>query len=644
MYLSKKKLAVACFLAVTNMVCIGGAQASETNGQNDELQSYSLDEFVVTASRVETAKVDTPANVSVITKEEIEDQHYANASDILRDVPGVNVLGSGAKGTNMGQDTILVNGDSRVLVLIDGRRVNLGSSGNTSANWLPPVNAIEKVEVLKGGGSALYGTDAVGGVINIITKKGSNIGNHVNVKAAGGSFNAEQYSITASGSTDNGLSVLIAANKDRRGDYKYKDKNGDVQTLDNSGYNDIGTIIKFDQQIGKDNRLTLNLEHNNVEGGAPFGYLGFGNTDSYKRINNNIALRYDWLENSNSNGYVQVYRNYQHAQFLSPDISNQSDFTDSTNGIEAQQNFRFNDKDELTAGLEYYKTEVENTVMYAGKRSIDNKAIFVENRWKFADSWQLNTGLRYDHHNMYGNEFTPKIALNKKFNDDSNMYLSWGKVFNAPTTDDLYWYQPVYGMFGNPDLKPEKGDVWTLGGNTKLSDKTNLSASVFYSDIKDAIDWDYNSAIYESHAINVNKEKRRGAEVSLNHVFTDELSGYASYTYVQAKQDKGTGFENDRKIKPNIYKAGLKYKNDKWLMTLNTTMVSGQDESQYTDKHYFTLDLGAEYKVNKNAKIFVNGYNLTNARFSEYGGLYGNGDSKYPMPARSFIVGAEYTF
>jgi hypothetical protein len=89
----------------------------------------------------------------------------------LRDVPGVNILGSGAKGTNMGQEVILLNGDSRVLVLIDGRRVNIASSGNYSADWLPPIDTIERIEVLKGAGSALYGTDAVGGVINVILKK-----------------------------------------------------------------------------------------------------------------------------------------------------------------------------------------------------------------------------------------------------------------------------------------------------------------------------------------------------------------------------------------------------------------------------------------------------------------------------------------
>lgn len=622
----------------TTVVWGGTAFAAE------DLQEFALDDMVITASRVPTQKVDTPADISVITKEEIADQNYANVSDALRAIPGVNVLGSGAKGSSMGQDKILLNGDERVLVLVDGRRMNLGSSGNSSADWLPPVNAIERIEVLKGGGSALYGTDAVGGVINVIMKKGSDIGNHVTVKAAGGSWNAEQYAISASGSNDSGLGLIVSATKERRGEYKFKNANGKSQMLKNSGYDDTGVIVKLDQKVGEDNRIGVNFEHINAEGGSPFGYSKWGTTDSHKRISNNVALRYDWNESSDEKGYVQVYKNYQHAHFRSPSVSNQSNFTDSTVGFEAQQNFKFSETDAFTAGLEYYKTTVDNNALYTGKRDINNKAIFAENRWEFAPTWQLNTGLRYDHHSRYGSEVTPKVALNKKFDENSNVYLSWGRVFNAPTTDDLFWYQPgANPTYGDPELKPEKGYVWTLGGNAKLNDKTDISASVFYSDIKDAIDWVWDGGTI-TQAINVNKEKRRGLELSLNHDFDDNLSAYASYTYVQVKQDKGYGFAKDLTTKPNIYRAGLKYKNADWLFTLNANAVTGQSEKQFVDSSYFTLDLGAQYKINDNAKLFINGYNLTNARYAEFGGLYKNGEAKYPMAGRSFIIGAEYTF
>lgn len=124
---SLRNAVMVSLLAGTTLVWGGTAFAQE------DLQEFTLEDMVVTASRVPTQKVDTPADISVITKEEIADQNYASASDALRAIPGVNVLGSGAKGSSMGQDKILLNGDERVLVLVDGRRMNLGSSGNSSA-------------------------------------------------------------------------------------------------------------------------------------------------------------------------------------------------------------------------------------------------------------------------------------------------------------------------------------------------------------------------------------------------------------------------------------------------------------------------------------------------------------------------------
>ena len=248
--------------------------------------------------------------------------------------------------------------------------------------------------------------------------------------------------------------------------------------------------------------------------------------------------------------------------------------------------------------------------------------------------------------------------MNKKVNDDSNVYISWGKVFKAPTVDQLYYEGLNYMPVGNPNLSPEKGEVWTLGYNTSINSKTNLSTSVYYCDIDDAITTNENNSLY----INANKEKRRGAEISINHEFDEHLSGYASYSYMQIKQDKGNGFERETKEKPNTYRAGLKYKNADWTYTADLTAVSGQKTRMhnlamgtfngYTDSNYFVLDLGAQYQVRNNLKIFANVYNLTNARYQEVGGGYSNtdyykalaGEAYYPMPSRSFIIGVEYTF
>lgn len=640
-------------LLVTSSVFMGGTCVFA----EEPVERFTLGEFVVTASRVATNKSDTPANISVITKESITDNNYSDAAEAISKIPGVNVLGSGAKGTSMGQDKILINGDERVLILVDGRRVNLGSSGNYSADWLPPVNAIERIEVLKGAGSALYGTDAVGGVINIITKKGSELESHVTVRAAAGSWNTEQYGITAGGATENGLGIFVSASKDRRGNYSYKDIDGDVKTMPNSGFNTDGVNLKLDQQIGKDNRITMQFEHLNTEGGSPLYNFKDGNYNVYnsahKRVNNNVNLRYDWNESADNNGYIQLYRNYQKANFYSEDPYQVADFNEKTIGVDVQQNFTTAKSNQITMGLQYYKTEVENKDMYDGKRDINNKAVFIEDRWQFADSWQLNTGLRFDHHSKYGGELTPHIAVNKKINKDSNAYISWSRVFNAPTTDELYSVNASMGI-GNPNLAPEKGQALTIGVNTKIGEKTNMSSSVFYSDIKDAIGWkDMGGAVYQS--FNVDREKRRGMELSVNHNFDDKFSAYVSYTYVKVERDSGFGYKDYDNTKPNIYRTGLKYKNYKLLLNADITAVTGQilmhDSYGYTDKSYFTLDLGVQYKINKDAKVFIKGYNLTNARYQEYGGYAYNpvtwgvtSHTAYPMPSRSFIVGMEYNF
>ena len=103
-------------------------------------------------------------------------------------------------------------------------------------------------------------------------------------------------------------------------------------------------------------------------------------------------------------------------------------------------------------------------------------------------------------------------------------------------------------------------------------------------------------------------------------------------------------------IRDSIYRAGIKYKNENLILNMDLNVVNGQvlmytngyDSYGYADKSYFTWDLGAQYKINKDVKVFIKGHNLTNARYQEYGGKYSNGEAKYPMPSRSFIVGMEY--
>ena len=161
-------------MLMTALIC-GAVYMGASPVYANDVQEFTLDEYVVTAARTETKLVDTPANISVVDAKTIEERHYQDVSEVLKDVPGATVLDTGI-GTS--EKVVRLNGDERVLVLIDGRRVStdmgLTNSNRASVdmNLLPDVDLIERIEVLKGAGGSLYGSEAVGGVINIITKKG----------------------------------------------------------------------------------------------------------------------------------------------------------------------------------------------------------------------------------------------------------------------------------------------------------------------------------------------------------------------------------------------------------------------------------------------------------------------------------------
>ncbi len=173
-------------------VSYGHAWAAAEEGTVEErpADAYTMDDVIVTAERVPTSRMDTPANVSVITAEEIEANHYGSVAEALEHVNGVFVSGGGSSNN----EEVRINGDERVVIMVDGRRINndQGSMTRASANLesIASMKNIERIEVVKGGGSALYGSDVVGGVINIITKKGDSLRTTLDVNAGSwGTYN-----------------------------------------------------------------------------------------------------------------------------------------------------------------------------------------------------------------------------------------------------------------------------------------------------------------------------------------------------------------------------------------------------------------------------------------------------------------------
>lgn len=635
---SLRNAVMVSLLAGTTLVWGGTAFAQE------DLQEFALEDMVVTATRTESKVVDVPVNTTVISAEKIADRHYLDVADALKDVPGANVLDTGVGAY---EKKVVLNGDERVLVLVDGKRVNIDmgtmSRASYDLNQMPDVSLIERIEVVKGHGGALYGSDAVGGVINIITKKMDH--SYGKVSMGFGSHQARDakamYTIK-----EGKTGVMVAASKYKQGYHEYKDAKTEANKRwpVASTYENEKVSVKLSQELSETSNLELGYDFSKFEGVRSYSTKAKSASFSNKKTNDFYA-KYDWTVNDKDQGFIQLYRNKY-------DYYNAGDMYETDTGFEAQQNITLSDNNRLVVGASYRKAKALNATSYTAEKSINNKAVFVSNQWEFAPSWTLDAGVRYDKHSTAGSKTTWSAGLNKKFDENSHAYFNWGQVFKAPTLDDLYYYSVMewgsfkYENYGNPNLKPEKGDTWTIGYGTKIADKTSVNISYFQSKLEDAIDWDtiYSANGSVSIARNVDKQKKNGMELSVGHELNDNWNLEASYTYIRVKNnDNGSGYVRDANYIPNMYRFGVRYHDDLWNADLFLRGGSGADKSAYVDSKYMTLDMSVAYKATKDLSFYAKGYNLFNKAYAESAGVNG-GTYIYPAQGRRFIIGAEYTF
>ncbi len=636
---SLRNAVMVSLLAGTTVVWGGTVFAQE------DLQEFALDDMVVTATRTESKMVDVPVNATVISAEKIADRHYLDVADALKDVPGATVIDSG-EGAD--EKKIILNGDERVLVLVNGRRVNFDvgtmSRASYDLNQIPDVSLIERIEVVKGHGGALYGSDAVGGVVNIITKKMD----HSYGKVSMGFGSQQARDAKAMYTIKEGKTgVMVAASKYKQGYYKYKDvaDNSTKRWPGDTKFENEKVSLKLAQELTETSNLEFGYDFSKYSGISQYSVTSPGPSLIDKKTNN-IYMKYDWLMNDTDQGYLQVYRNkYEYDNFGKID--------EKVAGFEAQQAISTAENNKLVVGASYRSSHV-NAVTGSYNDKINNKALFVSDQWEFAPRWTLDAGVRYDKHSTAGSKTTWSAGLNKKFDENSHAYFNWGQVFKAPTLDDLYYNNTSWWQIGDPNLKPEKGDTWTVGYGTRIADKTDVNISYFQSDLEDAITWDWSGS--PAYAKNIHKQKKNGMELSISHELNDNWNLEASYTYVRVRNDNndGSGYVRDNNYIPNMYRFGVRYHDDLWNADLFLRGGSGADTSgandwygnytqKYVDSNYVTLDMSVSYKASKDLSFYAKGYNLLNKAYAESAGAV-NYAYSYPAQGRRFIIGAEYTF
>jgi len=624
--------------AISSLAC-GAVAAQETPQLND---------IVVTASGFEQQISSAPASISVISREELERGHFQNVTDALRDVPGVVVTGGGA-GDNGNDISIRGMPSQYTLILVDGRPQNSRESRpNGSAgfeqDWLPPLQAIERIEVVRGPMSTLYGSDAIGGVINVITRKVADTW-HGNIQldtvlqedsASGDSRQANFY-----------LSGPLVA--DRLGLQLYgRTSERDEDDIEN-GYEEksLQSLTARLSLAASDNHdftaeagITEQDRRSLVGRSAPAEGCRGGCTDSIgEYTNSHVALthsgRFDW---GTSETFVQRERSENQSRDI--EITNTTAKTSVVIPLGMHM---------LTVGASWEEESLEDgtTNQISDRTAVENSqwALFMEDEWMLTDAWALTGGLRLDDDDNYGSHLSPRLYSVWNMTPEWTLKGGVSTGYRSPNLREITpdWGQISRGgnVYGNPDLEPETSlnkEIALLYGNDA---GLNGSLTLFHNDFEDKITRiacpiDICNAgpnqfgSDPTYRVNIDDAVTQGVEASLGAPLTDTLALTASYTFTDSEQKSGEyAGEPLTQLPRHQVSATLDWdvnaRLSQWTKVSyrgeESQPTTGPSQSAIVAPSYTFVDAGIGYQLNDSTTVNAGIYNLFDERitYDEYG-------------------------
>ncbi len=622
---------MAASLAVLSLS--GGAFCVEAA----DMPVYTLDGIVVTASRVPEKKIDSNADVSVVTSKEIEEKHYDDVSEAVKHVPGVTISSQGASSQVGMSSQIYINGSKNVVVLVDGMRRNTNGNSLCTADIGDMVNmdSIDHIEVLKGSASTLYGSDAQGGVINIITKKAKNDGVRTTLRTSFGNESREKYSLHNEGREEN-VFWNVDAGKELQG--KYKDGWGRrvINHLNAEHYN-----VKLGYDLGNDSDVVFNYEKYTSDYIRP----NYGTNDTArargKKDNDSVSLQYKAKLNDRLTSQFSIYRNNTHINdnYTASALWDICDMKMRTTGISDQLTYTM-DRQTITGGFDWYKDEIP---YYKGNpdvegTSITNTAFYLQDKVDLTDRWNVTPGIRVDHHSEFGTHTSPSLSVGYKKNEKTNYYINYKSFFVAPSLYNLYSPSP----YGNKDLDPEEGNTVEFGVNHRFTDSLDGTFNVFHTHAKNLI-------VFDDRYKNSGKTNANGFSLSLNKEFSRHWNASLGYSYLHMQAKAGENINNNGALPESTLHVNVSYKADKFNASLDGRGVMNRYGSKkYPEMrnyaNYWVWDMAANYHFTKNATFFARVNNIFDQFYTDYGSSYDPYDTWYSAPGRNFEVGMQFTF
>lgn len=511
---------------------------------------YNLDQVVITATRTERKLKDVPITTQVITSKTIEKSQLANFRDFLeQELAGVEFTNNGG----YANINMMGLGGKYVLFLIDGERMAGETFDNIDYNRID-MNNIERVEIVKGASSSLYGSNAIGGVINIITKKPKKP-LQMSASALYGSNKDQNYNLSV-GTKQNWGSLGLSVFYKSREPYLLEDtepikqefENGDIveQSLSKTyvaGYTDYG----FNPKVSIIITPKITTE---INSGVYFQERNSGGLDGYKvrdqfyNYRNAMKTTFQLREKSNLilSGSFDNYQKSDFYKLLNKKEKNYENQIWRVGAIYDQQLFN---KHTFIFGGEAFSENLL-TFMFTSEgaeatRNAQNYSAFTQQEWKLAETFTLVTGARLDYHSQFKSNPTFRLSGMYKVNDDITLRGGYSGGFRAPTLKELFtdWFHPYGGGFqiiGNTEMKAEKSNNFNISSDFNFK-KLDITLIAQYSKINNKINanWIANDTV---QYVNVGKAKVLSGDISLTYQLRKDLLLKGAYTYVYESPQK----------------------------------------------------------------------------------------------------------
>ena len=623
-----------------------GFPAEEENQTERQEQKVTLKPIVVTATKTEESIEEVASSVTVVTAQDIDNSKDMTVKQALQEVPGLFVAGEGGLGR---RTSVFIRGgrSEDTLVMMDGMEINDPISPGRAFNFSDlSTDNIDRIEVVRGPQSTLYGSDAIGGVVNIITKKGTG---------------KPKFSfLTEGGSDETFREILSGDGKIGKWDYSFSgvriESNG-ISANDN--YEDNAFSGRIGYQVFEKGNLDFFFRSVDAKvhlDDWDFMNLRAINDPNYTEETNSqfYLTRYtqqvtDYWDSILKFGYYVINRDDRDKpDSHEPGYWAKGWYDASIIKGDWQNNWYFHDIDVVTMGIEY-KEETGESFYFDNwglslfpKKSLDNKAFYFQNQLKLFDQLYITAGFRIDDNEQFGTETTYKVALAYLLRPTNTKFKgTWGTGFKAPSLYQLYAPAiPAYGFLGgNPNLKPEESESFDVGIEQNLFDEKLFFSFVYFHNDYDKYITFYSYPDYTSTYINLSKAEAKGYEIEATVNPLKNLTVTANYTRTDTR-DKTNGGQLLRRPK-HLSSLAVNYVVRKDLqLNLSLKYIGRRVDWSYGEnnigKAYTRVDLAGSYTINEHFQLFSRIENLFNEHYQEIQGYDAAGISAFGGVKLSF--------